>query len=821
MRKERSGAGKAHFWDIENVAVSYSYNVNLHRDFNLEYDRTKTWKGNVSYNHNGSPFLWEPFKKVKFMKKSNWWGLIRDANLYLGAKNISVSNDVLRTYNDRKVKNNISPGFEFDPVYVKNFTWNRIYGYKYDITKNLKFDFNATNRGIFAEANGAVDRKADDLLYKGFQDSIKRQLATLGKTMAYNHNFTFSYNLPFDKIPLLNFVNSNVKYNGAFEWKRAPLGQAQFGNVIQNSRNINATAQANFTTLYNKVPLLKKVNDDGKGGRNVPPKGGKKVIGDAGKDGAKPAATPADEENKRLKRILKKIAALDKKLLDSTLVSTEKSTLEDKLKSKKDLEKKIRARLKKRGSKMAPLPATLLRMAMAVRNVSGTYALTDGTLLPGYIGETRILGYNSGMGNTMSDFILGKQTRDIYGRTNGFNFADRMSGSDLLVKNSNLNTQYVLMHTQNISGRATLEPLKDLMIDLSWSRQKTDNKSEFYRFNDATSQYEHQSPVTTGTLSYSTITFGTAFMKQNPKTYSSALFDNLRNNRVAVSSLLGSTNTNSTGTTTGGYASGYGGTQQEVLIGAFISSFTDKAATSKVINPFKNVPLPNWNVTYNGLTKFDFMKKYVKNFVIKHGYSSTVNIAGIQSNLNAVSDANGNATALDLNGNFINDRQIQNVVISERFSPLIGFDATWTINGQGLITKFEIKKDRSATLSLNNTQLTEVIGQEYVFGTGYKFDKVKVKLGGKKFESPVNIRADLSIRNNLTVIRRVVENTNQATAGQKVASIKFSADYNLNQNLTIQLYYDQVITKPKVLTSYRTGNINAGLRVRFNLSGIE
>ena len=164
--------------------------------------------------------------------------------------------------------------------------------------------------------------------------------------------------------------------------------------------------------------------------------------------------------------------------------------------------------------------------------------------------------------------------------------------------------------------------------------------------------------------------------------------------------------------------------------------------------------------------------------------------------------------------------QVQNIVVSERFGPLFGFDATWNIKGQGLITKFEYKKDRNATLSLNNNQITEILGEEYVIGVGYKFKKVKLPI--KKIEaSPVNLRFDFSFRDNLTVIRKVVENSNQATAGQKVISIKASADYNVTKFVTLMLYYDQTLNTPKIATSYPTGNINAGLKLRFNLAGVN
>jgi len=89
-------------------------------------------------------------------------------------------------------------------------------------------------------------------------------------------------------------------------------------------------------------------------------------------------------------------------------------------------------------------------------------------------------------------------------------------------------------------------------------------------------------------------------------------------------------------------------------------------------------------------------------------------------------------------------------------------------------------------LSLNNNQVTEVLGTTYVIGTGYRFSQVKLPI--KKLKpSDVNLRFDFSWRDNLTVIRKIVENTNQATAGQKVISIKASADYNIGKFLVIQL----------------------------------
>ena len=103
VRKERGANAKARVWNIENVALSYSYNESLHRDFNVEYDRTKIWKGGLNYSYSFQTKPVEPFKSVKFMQKSKWWALIRDMNLYLTPKNISFNNDVMRSYNERKM----------------------------------------------------------------------------------------------------------------------------------------------------------------------------------------------------------------------------------------------------------------------------------------------------------------------------------------------------------------------------------------------------------------------------------------------------------------------------------------------------------------------------------------------------------------------------------------------------------------------------------------------------------------------------------------------------------------------------------------------
>jgi cell surface protein SprA len=794
VRKEANPDKKPHFWNISNFAVNYGYSELFKHDFNLEFDRTKTWKTGLTYNYSFTAKPIEPFKKVKFMQKSKWWSLIRDANFFLTPKTIAVNNDLLRNYNERKVRNNLSSAYEFTPVYVKSFNWNRTYNFGYDLTKNLKFTFNATDRAIFDEADGRVDKKADPIGYQVFLDSVKRQMKTLGKTMDYTHDYAISYTLPLDKIPLVDWVSASAKYSGTYNWQRAPLGQSSYGNTIQNSRVVNLTSTLNFTNLYSKSPFLKKALSSSKPKRTQ--------VGDNAK-----------QEEKKNKRD-PNATSFGKPY--NQLTPKEKRK-EDKIRRK---QKRDEARAKKSKEPLHPVVGFMARAIMSVRSVSGTYAITDGTLLPGYNQDTRIFGVPNGSNTDLLGFVFGKQSYDVYGKSNGYDFARSAANNNLLVKNSALNKQHTLSHTQAISGRSTIEPIKDVAIEFSFNRNYTLNSNDFFRWSDSTMSYQNQSLVETGTLTYSTISLRSAFGAIT-KDYSSTSFSQLRENRASVSGLLGKQNQNSS-LQKDGYYKGYGSTQQDVLIGAFLSSYTNNKQNTRTINPMSALPLPNWSINYSGLTSYEFIKKRAKTFVIRHAYSSSVSISGIQTNLKAEFDENGSPTSLDLNENYISQRQIQNVTIAERFSPLLGVDATWNFLGQGLITKVEFKKDRNASLALSNQQVTETMSKEWVIGSGVKFSKVKMpfKLQGKVLENDLNIRFDFSFRDNLTVIRKIVENTNQATAGQRVISIKSSVDYNLGPNLTMMLYFDQVMNKPKIATTYPTANTSAGIKLRLNLGGM-
>ena len=791
VRRERPVGKEIRPWNIENWSATYSYKELYRRDINTEHDITKTYRGGLTYNYSGKPLLVEPFKKVKFFRKSKWFRLIRDVNFYLGPKALGFNTELQRLYNERQNRNALDTNFIFQPTYLKNFTWVRNYDFKYDLTKNFKFTFGASNNAIILEPAGIIDRNAEEgtTAYDNYQefknyvgsafrpfdgDSIKFG----GYTMNYAHNYNLTYKVPLDKLPLTDWLSANVKLRSSYDWQREPLALPDYGHTIQNSRNFSVNGQANFRNLYNKVGWFKRING-GRGGR-----GGRST--------------------------------------KSTSSRGNQTDSKDKDKDKKNKDKKD-----KKKEEIHPVFKTIGRLIMTVQNASFTYTETDGMRLPGFDQETSLFGMNN-FGAPSFRFVAGQQNYDLLGRpTNAWGpdgeFAPYAANNGWLVQFPELNLEHTVSHTQSINGRLSLEPFKDLKINLTADRKFTNNENSFYRYNDTlinadgtVGNWEYQNRVNNGSISFTTITWKTAFTRLD-STYVSDIFNQMREYRKDVSAQLGQEAGTELNAATG-YYDGFGDNQQDVLIGSFMAAYTGRGTGNKFFDLFSAIPLPNWDIRYDGLSKFEFMKKHVRNFTISHAYRSNVTVGNFQTNL-AAFDESGNQQ-LDASNNYIPGRQINNVTISEQFAPFLGMDATWVVGQNGLVTKFEYKRDRSVALNISNLQVMEMRGREWVIGSGYKFSKVRLPFQflGKKPESDLTLRFDLSIRNNIALARNILENTSQPSSGQKMYSVKFRADYNITEALNVALYFERVANTPVLTNAYPTANTKAGISLRFNLA---
>ena len=229
--------------------------------------------------------------------------------------------------------------------------------------------------------------------------------------------------------------------------------------------------------------------------------------------------------------------------------------------------------------------------------------------------------------------------------------------------------------------------------------------------------------------------------------------------------------------------------------------------------------MPNWRITYDGLSKLNFVQKYLRSITINHAYRSSFNIGSYSTNLFYLAGDDGLNYIRDVQNNFIARNEVATATINEQFSPLINVDFSFR---NSFTTRLELKKNRTLALSLSNNQITEVKSDEFTVGLGYRFDEVQliIRLGGseRELKSDLNLRADLSIRDNKTIIRKLIEDVDQPTAGQRIVSIKTTADYVLSDRFNLRLFFDRVVNNPFVASSYPTANTNFGFSIRFTLT---
>jgi cell surface protein SprA len=268
------------------------------------------------------------------------------------------------------------------------------------------------------------------------------------------------------------------------------------------------------------------------------------------------------------------------------------------------------------------------------------------------------------------------------------------------------------------------------------------------------------------------------------------------------------------------YPDGYGPTSQNVLIPAFLAAYTGHNPEKYVKTIFPSIPLPNWRISYTGLNKIDLLKKYFSSATLTHGYTSNYTVGSFANNpLFSDPDADGYTTVRDALHNFLPQYEISQVSISENFNPILGLQLNW-INS--LVTTLDWKKSRNVALNTSNVQITEINTNEWVIGIGYRFKDLSfdIRTGGqtRTIKSDLNLKADLSIRDNVTILRRIVEEINQVSAGQKVISINLSADYQFSKNITLRAFFDQIINNPHVASQYYNTSTNFGISIRFSLA---
>ena len=779
-------------------------------------------RGGLTYTYNMKPKNIVPLKNVKWLSNP-YFRIIKDFNFNPIPNQFSFRTELNRVYFEQQLRNINNPDFKLLPTYSKDFNWNRTYSLNWDLSQAIKFDFNANNQARIDEPMGMVNRTRDPEGYEHWRDSVWTNLKNFGRNTNYNHQFNLTYNIPINKLPPFNWVTASARYTGNYNWQAGPIlpADSEFdpGNTIQNANTIQLTSQLNFTNLYNKSNKLKEINQKfDQRARGVQRRPTMKTV-------------TYEQTNVRLRSGLPRSINHNLKSEDITVKVYDAEGKEVKVETNIRTDRRItirpdvdvdRARVvvegkvPERENIVLLLAQGTVRMMMGIKNVSGAYSITSGTLMPGYKPSTQYMGmeeYN-GVFAPGLPFIAGWQDPD---------FAWKAVQNQWLTTDSTLNAPFVLTHNENLTLRSTIEPLPGFRIELTGRRNLSSNKNEYY-IPDGSGIFNAYNPQTTGNFTISIISLKSAFEKSNAKNnYTSESFERFRNNREVVAWRLAREREAAGGTYTpgsGSFPDGYEGLSQEVLFYSFLSAYTGASPENMSLKTFPIFPMPNWLITYDGLAKLKPFRKHLRTFTLRHSYNSTFTIGSYGSNLRYEPGDDGFSYVRDINEiNFLPQYEITNVSINEQFNPLFGLDATW-INS--LTNRFEVKSSRALAMSFANNQLSETKSWELIVGSGYRFENVPLIFGTttgdqRTLKSDLRLNVDFSIRNNFTILRKLVEETNTRSAGQNILTIKTSAEYVVSDQVTIRAFFDRVVNKPLVAQSYPTANTSFGFSVRFTM----
>ena len=823
---------KPHVWDPANLSVNYTYNETYASNTTTTINLERDYRGGLNYDYQAQPANIMPFKNVRFLN-SPVFKIIKDFNFYPFPKSISLRTDLTRDYNELITRDINNDFLKITPSFKKDFEWSRIYDFKYDITRNLKFDFTATNLSRIDEPAGGVDKKRYSSIYQAWRDSVLVSLRNGGRTTDYNHFINATYTLPINKLPLLSWLNANARYSADYTWLAGPVFpdslKINMGNSIKNHNELTFTGMANLTSLYTKLKFLKKIDNNTMPGAAKKMKAELKTVTFSKENvNFKPNVIKAIIHNLKTKdvkvRIVKKSGEEVKGKMEIVSENKVNFTATEQVDGAKVV---IEGKVKQSRNPFIVTGEYLIRALMGIRSLSLTYTSAQGEYLPGYSPRTKYLGMST-FNNKLAPgwpFVLGLSDR---------NFFDKAVSNGWISKDTLLNTPAAYNNSNSISVRGLIEPFPGLRIDLNADRRYLEAVSSYYtadyngNFPDST-----RNRMVTGNYSISIISWGTAFEKISKNNdYASAAFEAFKNNIAIISERRAAQRQKvdpgynpdvdpiSGEPLQSQYKSGYGQTSSEVMIPAFIAAYTRTNPRKVSLETFPSAlkMMPNWRITFDGLSKFDFVQSVFRSVSLTHQYRSTYQIGSFSTNLNYKLDESGINSIRDLQNNYIQQYEINVVTISEQFSPLINVDMNWK---NSLTTRFEWKKSRTVTLNMTSNQVSDARINELVFGAGYRFDNVQIilKTGGvqRALKSDLNLRFDLSIRDDKTLARKLVEDVDQPVVGQKVFTIGATADYVLSDRFNLQIFADRTMNNPFVATTFPTSNTNFGFSLKFTL----
>ena len=746
VRKIKTNNKPARFYDVSNFAVSFMYGDTYNRDVYTSYNLTKQIRTSVNYNYNFRPNYYQPLKD---------WRAVQDTAK--SAKYLKF----LKEFNVNPLPARFSFRTEIHRTYNERQyrDLNQYFGgsaYLFPIAfsnnflfswqYNVGFDLTKSLRLDYTSATRTLNDGVDyEYADKGL---IWNNLFEIGRPVNYDQQVQLNWKTPIHLFPYMNWVNLELGFTSNYNW------QAR-STVFRNAPTQGGEGLGNIAQNSNNINMI------------------------------------GDFDLTKLYNEFRGYTKLDSikrgrnREIDSLGRAYEQQALS---KSQRRQNRKAhKFKHKYRGQDYGWM------ILSSVKRVNFNYNQTNGAVIPGILAEPNFFGFGNEDGAPGAGFIFGTEF-DIKRK-----FIE--SGNDWITRSDQLLEPYQITRGTNFTATSLIEPFPKLRIDLNAKRSTSFRSVETgFNLKDANNPYVNTYIDRFETLNSSNISISTSF--QDPD----QMYQSFVENTKVISQRLGMAN--GMAPLGDGYYNGYGLSNYDVLVPAFIAAVEGRNAESSPLGHNRKIPLPNWNITYSGLTNIPMINRMFQVFEVSHSYLSSYTANGIQSNPNYFMEPFGR----DLNNNFYSQNIYGSVNMIESFSPLIGVDMTFRNSFQ---LRAQYIRDRMLTMSLSNYTMTEDYGTEYVLGMGYVMKDIKLRMRyqgkNKTFTGDLNFRADVRLRDSETRIRRILENDSQVTGGQKLMSIMFSADYDFSKNFNLKFFWDQMMTEYKISTAYPISTIRAGL----------
>lgn len=862
-------------YDPANFSFTYSHQHQYTTGETTMYERKDNWRGALDYSWSPVYKAWEPFKGLK--NKSKWLDILKRFGLNWLPQNIAFNTEMTRDYyelQERDMETLMSGAAGVDSklplTFSEQFLWNREFSINWDLTKNLHMNFQSATHAQIEEPYTPVNKDLYADQYHAWKDSVWTSIRHWGAPLDYSQNFQASYKVPLNLLPVFDWVNSDASYNANYSWERGTEDEEgnSYGNTINTQRELTLNGNFNLVKLYNHVPFLKKVNDKFDRTQSRAQMQRKKQEKKKKKQEAKEQAADPKKALPKNKRAFEREITL---LPDTTFKirhgkNTKRLIVNAKtedgkvfpLKYKKVDNNQIRiiskvdTAMKVKLSVLAKEPLDdkkwykglqlASRLAMMVRNVSINYRSSYQLTLPGFLPS---------VGDAFGQKKVGQMAPGLdfaFGMV-GDDYIEKARNNDWLLCNDSIATPATTSRTDNLTLRATLEPVKDFKIDLSATRTKTTQKSIQY-------MYEGTPTTQSGAFQMTTISLGSAFegMGNANSGYRSKTFEKFVNSLAGfrdrveaqyagtvypAGSALAGGKFDASRTPVNQYSS-------DVMIPAFLKAYTSMGGNSLSVFPALSRMLPNWTIRYSGLGRLPWFNEHFKSININHSYKSVFAVGSYNSystfqeymnGLGFVSDATtGNPSPSSM-------FNISQVSINESFSPLLGMDVTFNNN---MTVKAEYRQTRVLNLSMTSVQLNEALSKDWVIGMGYRINNFDVfgwgakasrskSKGGNKNAAnknasttktvqngtnhDLNLRLDFSFRKQAAIVRDIASMVSSASSGNNALKLSFSADYTFSKLLTMSFYYDCQTNTPLLSSSsYPTTTQDFGLSIKFSLT---